>query len=96
MNAKRLTDDYDWTEIDVTGRAVEETSSLISSILKERLLMACKVLLYFTPILYAVWCVAKSFETFAEPSIVAHEKVATGVAILRPSHACFQLSCQVS
>ena len=36
MNAKRLTDDYDWTEIDVSGRAVEETSSLISSILKER------------------------------------------------------------
>jgi regulator of PEP synthase PpsR (kinase-PPPase family) len=36
VNAKRLTDDYDWTEIDVTGRAVEETPSLISSILKER------------------------------------------------------------
>jgi regulator of PEP synthase PpsR (kinase-PPPase family) len=36
MTAKRLTDAQDWTEIDVTGRAVEETASLISSILKER------------------------------------------------------------
>jgi regulator of PEP synthase PpsR (kinase-PPPase family) len=36
MTAKRLADDQGWTEIDVTGRAVEETASLISSILKER------------------------------------------------------------
>lgn len=36
MNAKRLTDDHSWTEIDVSGRAVEETASLIGSVLNER------------------------------------------------------------
>jgi hypothetical protein len=100
VNAKRLTDDYDWTEIDVTGRAVEETSTLISFILKERFPevngMLSTRLLYFTPILYAVWCAAKSFETFAEPSVVTHENVTTGVAIRRQertsSHESFHPS----
>jgi len=36
MNARRLADDNGWTEVDVTGRAVEETSSYIISVLNER------------------------------------------------------------
>lgn len=34
--ARRLADEYGFTEIDVTGRAVEETASQISSLLNER------------------------------------------------------------
>jgi regulator of PEP synthase PpsR (kinase-PPPase family) len=36
MNAKRLTDENHWTEVDVSGRAVEETASLIISLLNQR------------------------------------------------------------
>jgi len=36
MSARRLADDNGWTEVDVTGRAVEETSSYITSLLNER------------------------------------------------------------
>ena len=58
--------------------------------------MEYKVLLYFTPTLSTVWCVAKSFETFEVPSVVAHEKLVTGVAILRQertsSHESFHPS----
>ena len=35
-NAKTLAMEHNWTEIDVTGRAVEETASLISELLNER------------------------------------------------------------
>lgn len=35
-NARRLAEKYGYTEIDVTGRAVEETASMISSMLNER------------------------------------------------------------
>lgn len=35
-NARELSSKYGWTQIDVTGRAVEETASFISEILNER------------------------------------------------------------
>jgi regulator of PEP synthase PpsR (kinase-PPPase family) len=35
-HAKQLTVEYGFTEIDVTGRAVEETASLIRSMLYDR------------------------------------------------------------
>merc|ERR1711862_241069 len=35
-NARDLTEEYGWTPIDVTGRAVEETASYISEIMNER------------------------------------------------------------
>ena len=36
MNARRLAETHQWTEIDVTGRAVEETASYIVQLLTER------------------------------------------------------------